>query len=157
MLIVVMMRKWSDDSRLYSVLDSMVISGEDVCCSVLFGLLVGVFSVMWSELLMISAIGCPLWSSMYDCQRVECALTSPVRTECGMFVMCRMQCCMPVSVILQCLACGGVGGGGVGWWLGPRSGRMRWCHVCVCCESGLFVWMTGQGIRVLCLPDTCPS
>ena len=42
----------------------MVISGEDVCCSVLFGTLVGVFvfSGMWSELMMISAISCPLWS-----------------------------------------------------------------------------------------------
>ena len=55
-------------------------SGDDVCCSVLFGTLVGVFvfSVMWSELLMTSAIICPLWSSVYECQRVECAFTSPV-------------------------------------------------------------------------------
>ena len=30
-------------------LDTVVISGEDVCCSVAFGTLVGVFSVMWSE------------------------------------------------------------------------------------------------------------
>ena len=61
--------------------------GDDVCCSVVFGTLVGVFvfSVMWSELLMTSAISCPLWSSVYECQRVECAFTSPVRTECGMF------------------------------------------------------------------------
>ena len=44
MLIVVMMGKWSDDSvcsvvhdvRLYSMLDTMVISGDDVCCSVVF-------------------------------------------------------------------------------------------------------------------------
>ena len=38
----------------------------DVCCSVVFGTLVGVFvfSVMWSELLMTSAISCPLWSSV---------------------------------------------------------------------------------------------
>ena len=62
MLIVVMMGKWSDDSALkdgrhtfddecvlschdvllYSVLDNVVISGEDVCCSVVFGTLVGV-------------------------------------------------------------------------------------------------------------------
>ena len=42
-------------------------SGDDVCCSVVFGTLVGVFvfSVMWSELLMTSAISCPLWSSVY--------------------------------------------------------------------------------------------
>ena len=59
-----------------------------------------VFSVMWSELLMTSAISCPLWSSGYECQRVECAFTSPVRTECGMFVMYCMQCCMSVSAVL---------------------------------------------------------
>ena len=65
------------------MLDTVVISGDDVCCSVLFGTLVGVFvfSVMW-------------------CQRVECAFTSPVRTECGMFVMYCMQCCMSVSAVL---------------------------------------------------------
>ena len=36
----------------------VVISGEDVCCSVVFGTLVSVsvFSVIWSELLMPSAI-----------------------------------------------------------------------------------------------------
>ena len=42
-----------------SVLDTVVISGDYVCCSVVF-----VFSVMWSELLMTSAINCPLWSSV---------------------------------------------------------------------------------------------
>ena len=55
------------------MLDTVVISGEDVCCSVVFGTLVGVFgtlvgvfvfSVMWSELLMTSDISCPLWSSV---------------------------------------------------------------------------------------------
>ena len=56
------------DVRLYSVLDTVVISGEDVCCSVVFGTLVGVFSVMWSEVLMTSAISCLLWSSVYECQ-----------------------------------------------------------------------------------------
>ena len=52
------------------MLDTVVISDEDVCCSVVFGTLVGVFvfSGMWSELLMISAISCPLWSSVYDCR-----------------------------------------------------------------------------------------
>ena len=49
---------------------------------------------------MTSAISCPLWSSVYECHNVECASTSPVRTECGMFVMCCMQCCMSVSAIL---------------------------------------------------------
>ena len=59
-----------------------------------------VFNVMWSELLMTSSFSCPLWSSVYECQRVECAFPSPVRTECGMFVMYCMQCCMSVSVVL---------------------------------------------------------
>ena len=38
--------------------DTVVISGGHVCCSVVFDTLVGVFvfSVMWSELLMTSAI-----------------------------------------------------------------------------------------------------
>ena len=81
------------------MLDTVEISGDDVCCSVVFDTLVGVFSVMWSGLLMTSAISCLLWSSVYDCQRVECAFTSPVRTECGMFVMYCMQCCMSVSTV----------------------------------------------------------
>ena len=46
------------------MLDTVVISGEDVCCSVVFGTMLGVFSVMWSELLMTSAIRCPLWSTV---------------------------------------------------------------------------------------------
>ena len=80
----------------------MVLSGNDFCCSVVFDTLVGVFvfSVMSSELLMTSTISSPLWSSVFKCQRVECALTSPLRTECGMFVMYCMQCCMPVSAVL---------------------------------------------------------
>ena len=38
------------DVRLYSMLDTVVISGEYVCCSVVFCTLVGVFvfSGMWS-------------------------------------------------------------------------------------------------------------
>ena len=42
------------------MLNTVVISGEDVCCSVVFDILVGVlmFSVMW--LLMTSTISCPL-------------------------------------------------------------------------------------------------
>ena len=58
--------------------------GDDVCCSVVFGILVGVFVL----------------SSVYECQRVECAFTSPVRTKCGMFVMYCMQCRMSVSAVL---------------------------------------------------------
>ena len=54
---------------------------------------------MWSMLLMASAISCPVWVSVYECQRVEYGLTSPVRTECGMFVMYCMQCCMSVLAV----------------------------------------------------------
>ena len=52
------------------MLDTVVMSGDDVCRSVVFGTLVGVsvFSGMWSELLMTSAISCPLWPSVYECQ-----------------------------------------------------------------------------------------
>ena len=57
------------------MLDSVVISGDDVCCSVVLGTLVGgfVFSVMWSDLLMTYAISCLLWSSVYECMEyVRC-------------------------------------------------------------------------------------
>ena len=47
---------------------------------------------------MTSSIRCPLWSSVYEWQRVECTFTSPVRTECGMFVM----CCAVCSVVCPC-------------------------------------------------------
>ena len=63
----------TNDIRLYSLLDTVVISGDYVCCSVVFG----VFNVMWSEV-MTSVIICLLWSSVYECQRVECEFTSPV-------------------------------------------------------------------------------
>ena len=87
------------------MLNAVVISCHDVCSSVVFGILFSMFlfSVMWSELLMTSDISCPVWSSVYECQRVECAFTSPVRTECGVFVMYCMQCCMSVSAVLYCV------------------------------------------------------
>ena len=55
---------------------------------------------MWSELLKTSSISCPMWSSVCECQRVECAFTSPVRPVCGMFVMCCMKCCMSMSAVV---------------------------------------------------------
>ena len=54
---------------------------------------------------MIYAISCPLWPSVYECQRVKCAFTSPVRTECGMLVMCCMQCCMSVLTVFSTWMC----------------------------------------------------
>ena len=84
------------------MLDTVVIFVDDVCCSVVFATLVRVFvfSLMWHELLMISAISCPLLSSVYKCKRVECAFTSPVRTECCMQVMYYMQCCVSVPAFM---------------------------------------------------------
>ena len=86
------------------MLDTVVMSGDDVYCSVVFDTLVRVFvfSVMWSELLMTSAISCPLCSSVYECQRVECAFTSP--TECGMFVMFCMQSSLVSICFVRCSA-----------------------------------------------------
>ena len=47
----------------------------------------------------------------------------------------------------MCLCCGGAGG--VAGWFGPGSGRMGWCYICVCCESGIFC---GDGwSRYLCV------
>ena len=34
----------------------------------------------------------------------------------------------------------------MGGRLGPGSGRLRWCYVCMCCESGFAVLMAGPGI-----------
>ena len=50
-----------------------------------------------------------------------------------------------------CLGCGGVVVlGGVVEWPGPGFGRVGWSYVCVCCESGLCVYMTGPGICIVC-------
>ena len=55
------------------VVDTVVISNEDVCCSEVFGTLVSVSvsSVIWSELPLTTAISCSLWSSVYECHRVD--------------------------------------------------------------------------------------
>ena len=113
MPIVAMMGKWSDDIacqavhdvRLYSVPDTGVTSGESVCCSVVPGTPAGmpVSSAMWSELPTTSATSCPPLSSVHECHKVECAPTSPARTECGMPVMHCMQCRMSVTAVLQCV------------------------------------------------------
>ena len=53
----------------------------------------------------------------------------------------------------QCYGCGGVGGVGREWvgGLGPgNEGWVGWCYVCVCCESGLFVFMAGPCICIIC-------
>ena len=113
------------------MLDTVVISGDDVCCSVVLGTLgdVFVFSVLWFELLMTSAISCPLWSSVYEYQRVECV----------MFVMYCMQCCI-VRVI-----CFVVSGCAV-------SGRS--IHVCNCgMFSVVYVYLDHLKFCVMCIDD----
>ena len=35
-----------------------------------------------------------------------------------------------------------------GWAAG--AGRVGWCYVCMCCESGFPVLMAGPGICILC-------
>ena len=72
-------------------------------CELLF-LLCFIASWTW-EVVMTSAICCPLWSLVCECHKVGYAFTSPVRTECGMFVMCCMQWCMSVSAVFGALMC----------------------------------------------------
>ena len=45
----------------------------------------------------------------------------------------------------------------MGRGLGPVSGGVGWCYVCVRCEYGFSVYIAGPGICVLCLADTCAS
>ena len=55
------------------MLDTVVISGDNACCSVVFGTLVGVFvfSGMWSELQMTSTISCGhQWYMVISVRRV---------------------------------------------------------------------------------------
>ena len=51
------------------------------------------------ELESVSEIGSPRWSSVYECQSVECAFTSPVIIELGMLVMYCFQFVMSVYVV----------------------------------------------------------
>ena len=67
---------------------------------------VSVLSVMWLELESVSEISSPRWSSVYECQSVECAFTSPVIIELGMLVMYCMQFVMSVSVVSMVSCCG---------------------------------------------------
>ena len=98
----------------------VVMSGNVGCWCALFGTLVGVsvLSVMWLELESVSEISSPRWSSVYECQSVECAFTSPVIIVCDycMLVMYCMQFVMSVSVVSM-VSCCGVG--------------VSWCYVYV--------------------------
>ena len=86
----------------------VVMSGDVGCWCALFGTLVGVsvLNVMWLELESVSEISSPRWSSVYECQSVECAFTSPVIIELGMLVMYCMHFVMSVSVVSMVSCCG---------------------------------------------------
>ena len=73
-----------------------VCNQNEVCKKMVVCMLVGMVVRAKAD----SAISCPQWASVYKCQRVECAFTSPGSIECGMFVMCCMQCCMSLSAVL---------------------------------------------------------
>ena len=86
--IVIIIGKWSDDSEvcvvhvvfMFMLLDMDVISGEVFGWFRAIGCLVCVLvlSIVWSEFKNMLAIVFPLWSSIYECHRVECAFMSPV-------------------------------------------------------------------------------
>ena len=77
------------------------------------------------ELESVSEISSPRWSSVYECQSVECAFTLPVIIELGMLVMYCMQYVMSVSVVSM-VCCFLV-------LLGGR--RMEVCVMGICGES----------------------
>ena len=59
---------------------AVVTSGALGCCCELYGSLVGVcvFNVVWFELVIISDMSVPLWSSMGEYHSGACAFMSPV-------------------------------------------------------------------------------
>ena len=74
------------------MLDTVVISRDDACCSVVLDTLVGVFvfNVMWLELLMTSAISVLSFKKWNVRSHLRCC----------MFVMYCMQSCISVSAVL---------------------------------------------------------
>ena len=117
----------------------------------LFGTLVGVsvLSVICLELESVSEISSPRWSSVYECQSVECAFISPVIIELGMLVMYCMQFVMSVSVVAMVSWCGVL-------FLGAMYMlAMVMCFVCILrsCISVLSVLMT-CGV-LMCVNAVC--
>ena len=87
---------------------------------------------------MTSAISCPLWSSLYECQRVECAFTSPVRTECARYV-----CDVLYAVFYVRVSCFVVRGCAV---------SRRYIHVCNCDMFGVVnVYLDYLKFCVVCI------
>ena len=86
----------------------VVTSGDVGCRCALSGTPVGVSvsSFTWLESESVSETSPPRWSSVYECQSVECAFTSPVIIELGMLVMYCMQFVMSVSAVSMVSWCG---------------------------------------------------
>ena len=84
----------------------VVMSGDVGCWCALFGTLVGVsvLSVMWLELESVSEISSPRWSSVYECQSVECAFTSPVIINVGdvLYAVCYVCVRSVYGVVVWC-------------------------------------------------------
>ena len=76
----------------------MVMSGDVGRWCALFGTLVGVsvLSVMWLELESVSEISSPRWSSVYECQSVEC---------CGVAVFLGAMYMLAMVMSLKCFVC----------------------------------------------------
>ena len=71
------------------------------------------------------------------------------------------QCCMNRGSV-RCVTVFGLRWCGyccreVGGYLGPGTGRVGWCYICVCCGSGLFVKMVCPGVCVSYSVDNCAS
>ena len=84
-----------------SAAGAVVMSGEVVCCCVLVGFLVGVsvLRVMCVEFCMMFAMWVPLWSSVDECHKSECALMSAVIIVLGSVVRYVMVFSMSVSSV----------------------------------------------------------
>ena len=82
-----------------------------------------------------SDISCPVWSSGYECHKMEYACTTPVRTECGMFVM--------YAVLYVCVCCFVVRGCAV---------SRRYIDVCYCdMFSVVNVYLAHLKLCVVCI------
>ena len=113
-----MIGRWSDVSAVsvshvvfvFMLLEIDVMSGDVFGWFLAIGCLVcvSVFNSVCSELRYMFEMVFPLWSSVYECYREECALTSPVIIMFCFCVYCVRKCVMSVScVAVFMLACAG--------------------------------------------------
>lgn len=109
-LIAILIGRWSEESLcsvvqvvcLCRVLWIMVMSGDVFCCSLVFGVLVGVlvFSVIWVEFVIMFSRSSPLWSLVGEYHRSEWALKSPPMMALSRVVRYVMQFVMSLSSVM---------------------------------------------------------